>query len=77
MATEPGVVTAAALDWSGRYADYNCRQDPTGTVHVVRAFGGTEDDPLGFRTSPAGGVARLYGSSYAAALVACALLTQG
>lgn len=75
-ATVPGVVVAVALDWSGRVADYNCSPPKKMPVFTVQAFGGIRRDPLGHVSRPGGSTQYLYGSSYAAALVAGALASQ-
>lgn len=73
-ATEPGFLVALGLDWSGEVADYNC-QVPLGTsVHLTYAYGGTKAQPVGTIQRPGTGPQPFYGSSYASALVAGALL---
>jgi hypothetical protein len=75
-ATVPGVVVAVALDWSGRVTDYNCSPPKQTPIFTVQAFGGTRRDPLGHITRSGNSTQHLYGSSFAAALVAGALATQ-
>jgi Subtilase family len=75
-ATVPGVVVAVALDWSGRVADYNCSPPAKTPVFTAQAFGGIERDPIGHIGRPGRSTRYLYGSSYAAGLVAGALASQ-
>jgi Subtilase family len=72
-ATIPGVIVAAGLDANDKRADYNCPAQPGTTVHVIEAFGGVIDDPIGVRSGPGGNERDLYGSSYATAMVTGAL----
>ncbi|MBM2620770.1 S8/S53 family peptidase [Actinoplanes sp. LDG1-06] len=74
----PGALVAVATDETQEPADYNCPAPPEMTVHVVPAFGGVVDRPVGHllgteaRTTTG---AALYGTSFAAVLVAAALAT--
>jgi hypothetical protein len=63
----PDVDVAVALDWTGAPADYNVDvSDFRG--RVMTAFGGTESEPFGTITGPAG-TGPIYGTSFAAAVV--------
>jgi Subtilase family len=74
-ATVPGFVVAVGLDWAGGIADYNCTV-PSGTaVYTVGAFGGVENMPLGTVGKPGRPPNDFFGSSYASALVAAALVS--
>lgn len=73
-AVAPGVVVSVGLDGAGEPASYNCPAPPHCSPHVIEAFGGVEADPAvvlrraGDRDRPC------YGSSFAAATIAGAIL---
>jgi Subtilase family len=68
-ATIPGVIVAVGLDWSGTPAGYNCRLPAGAAVTAVGAYGGVETDSVGTLGRPGRESERLYGSSYATALI--------
>ncbi|WP_152186837.1 S8 family serine peptidase [Segeticoccus rhizosphaerae] len=72
-ATLPGVLVARAQEWTGELVEYNCRVPLAGGVSTVDAYGGTHDQPFGTTVCSDGRAIRMYGSSYAAALVTAAL----
>jgi subtilisin family serine protease len=71
-ATVPGLVVATALTPDGHLAEYNCSPPAEGEVITVCAPGGTEAAELGELTRNGGSPQGLWGSSYAAAVVAAA-----
>ena len=72
-ATVAGVIVATAVDRTGARASYNCHPPLGRVVHCVEALGGTSYAPLGTLSGP-GTRSRIFGSSYATAIVAGALL---
>jgi hypothetical protein len=74
----PGVVVARALTWAGDIASYNCAPPHGANLCLRGAFGGVETDPMGTLASIGKPVVTpLFGSSYAASLIAAAVACAG
>ncbi|MER6514520.1 S8/S53 family peptidase [Nonomuraea sp. NPDC001636] len=73
-ATVPGSLVAAALCWDGEKADYNCKAASGHQVRIVYAYGGEPQDGIGAMAKADSAIEILYGTSYAAALIAAALV---
>lgn len=73
----PGVVVARALTWAGDIASYNCALPHGANLCIIGAFGGVETDPMGTRARIGKPVTPLFGSSYAASLIAASVACAG
>ncbi|WP_155353320.1 S8/S53 family peptidase [Acrocarpospora macrocephala] len=72
-ATVSGVIVSIGVDWSGDPADYNCPPPPGLSPHMIEAFGGVSNDPIGVLRRPGHPERVIYGSSYATAQIAGAI----